>query len=177
MEEKIGIISVVIAVIAIILAGVAVGLNREPGPKGEDGYTPIKGVDYFNGKDGINGTDGRDGTDVPINQPPSISLVYLTGDYAGIIPVIFNYCKYTYGITFKIDDPEDETTRATVYFSENSTGIWIEIGSFFGIDGKFSILKNFKYCVPQGKKTIYWLIEAWDGSDVATKVYSYTISP
>lgn len=25
---------------------------------GKDGYTPIKGVDYFDGKDGVNGTDG-----------------------------------------------------------------------------------------------------------------------
>lgn len=29
------------------------------GPKGEDGYTPVKGTDYFDGKDG---QDGRDGT-------------------------------------------------------------------------------------------------------------------
>jgi hypothetical protein len=33
----------------------------ETGPKGEDGYTPIKGVDYFDGKDGANGKDGKDG--------------------------------------------------------------------------------------------------------------------
>lgn len=29
--------------------------------KGEDGYTPIKGVDYFDGKDGQNGAPGQDG--------------------------------------------------------------------------------------------------------------------
>lgn len=28
---------------------------------GKDGYTPIKGVDYFDGIDGINGVDGKDG--------------------------------------------------------------------------------------------------------------------
>ncbi len=32
-------------------------------PKGEDGYTPQKGVDYFDGKDGINGVDGINGKD------------------------------------------------------------------------------------------------------------------
>lgn len=31
------------------------------GEKGNDGYTPVKGVDYFDGKDGENGKDGRDG--------------------------------------------------------------------------------------------------------------------
>ena len=31
--------------------------------KGEDGYTPIKGVDYFDGKDGRDGVDGAKGAD------------------------------------------------------------------------------------------------------------------
>lgn len=41
--------------------------NRElenPPPvniRGKDGYTPVKGVDYFDGKDGVNGRDGQDG--------------------------------------------------------------------------------------------------------------------
>ncbi|MFA5095499.1 MAG: hypothetical protein WC447_02485 [Candidatus Paceibacterota bacterium] len=30
-----------------------------PLPAGKDGYTPIKGIDYFDGKDGRNGRDGR----------------------------------------------------------------------------------------------------------------------
>lgn len=34
------------------------GDKGEPGEPGKDGYTPIKGVDYFDGKDGINGEDG-----------------------------------------------------------------------------------------------------------------------
>lgn len=39
------------------------------GPKGKDGYTPVKGVDYFDGKDGytpvkgIDYFDGEDGVD------------------------------------------------------------------------------------------------------------------
>jgi hypothetical protein len=28
---------------------------------GKDGYTPVKYVDYFDGKDGTNGADGKDG--------------------------------------------------------------------------------------------------------------------
>ncbi len=31
--------------------------------KGEDGYTPVKGVDYFDGKDGAPGANGKDGAD------------------------------------------------------------------------------------------------------------------
>lgn len=37
------------------------GLQGIPGRDGQDGYTPIKGVDYFDGKDGANGKDGKDG--------------------------------------------------------------------------------------------------------------------
>lgn len=32
------------------------------GKDGQDGYTPIKGIDYFDGKDGLPGKDGKDGT-------------------------------------------------------------------------------------------------------------------
>jgi hypothetical protein len=31
--------------------------------KGDPGYTPVKGVDYFDGKDGQDGKDGKDGVD------------------------------------------------------------------------------------------------------------------
>ena len=34
------------------------GVNGVDGVNGKDGYTPIKGVDYFDGKDGENGKDG-----------------------------------------------------------------------------------------------------------------------
>lgn len=35
------------------------------GSDGKDGYTPVKGVDYFDGKDGVN---GKDGTSVAISD-------------------------------------------------------------------------------------------------------------
>ncbi len=34
-----------------------------PGKDGEDGYTPQKGVDYFDGTNGKDGSDGKDGVD------------------------------------------------------------------------------------------------------------------
>lgn len=39
------------------------GVDYYDGTPGRDGYTPIKGVDYFDGKDGIDGKDGADGKD------------------------------------------------------------------------------------------------------------------
>ena len=37
------------------------GADGKQGEKGADGYTPIKGVDYFDGKDGKQGEAGKDG--------------------------------------------------------------------------------------------------------------------
>ena len=60
------------------------------GKDGKDGYTPQKGIDYFdglngiNGKDGTNGSDGADGTDGKDGAngfSPIISVVPITGGH------------------------------------------------------------------------------------------------
>ena len=35
-----------------------INIRGKDGADGKDGYTPIKGVDYFDGKDGVDGKDG-----------------------------------------------------------------------------------------------------------------------
>lgn len=37
--------------------------NGSKGSTGKDGYTPVKGVDYFDGVDGKDGSNGKDGVD------------------------------------------------------------------------------------------------------------------
>ena len=39
------------------------GKDGQDGSPGKDGYTPIKGVDYFDGEDGKDGEDGQPGED------------------------------------------------------------------------------------------------------------------
>lgn len=39
------------------------GDKGDRGEKGNDGYTPRKGIDYFDGVDGKNGQNGKDGQD------------------------------------------------------------------------------------------------------------------
>ena len=41
-----------------VYVGAYASIRGTAGEKGADGYTPQKGVDYFDGKDGINGADG-----------------------------------------------------------------------------------------------------------------------
>ncbi len=54
------------------------GIDYFDGADGKDGYTPIKNIDYFDGKDGkdgINGIDGKDGKDGVI---PAEDLAQIT---------------------------------------------------------------------------------------------------
>ena len=66
--------------------------------KGQDGYTPQKGIDYFDGRDGSNGKDGKDGvsithtwngTSLSITSASGTSQVDLKGEKgeAGYTPV------------------------------------------------------------------------------------------
>ena len=62
------------------------GLPGEPGADGRDGYTPVKGVDYFDGKDGKPGADGVpcthewNGTTLSVTSASGISSADLKGD-------------------------------------------------------------------------------------------------
>ena len=85
-----------------------------PGPAGEDGYTPIKGVDYFDGAKGDPGNPGLDGND---GYTPIKGIDYFdgakgdkgdkgdTGD-----PAISNYIINIQALT------SNPTDAQTVYF-------------------------------------------------------------
>lgn len=52
------------------------------GDKGDDGYTPVKNVDYFDGKDGQNGFDGKDGNGIEsavLNDDYTLTLTFDDG--------------------------------------------------------------------------------------------------
>lgn len=50
------------------------------GPKGDDGYTPQKNVDYFDGTNGTDGTDGTDGREVELQNNGTYIQWRYTGD-------------------------------------------------------------------------------------------------
>lgn len=63
-------------------------LKGEKGDKGDDGYTPVKGVDYFDGEDGytpvkgvdyFDGEDGKDGVDGKDGYTPVKGVDYFDG--------------------------------------------------------------------------------------------------
>lgn len=52
------------------------GKDGQPGQPGKDGYTPVKGVDYF---DGLPGKDGKDGSDGKDGYTPQKGIDYFDG--------------------------------------------------------------------------------------------------
>lgn len=178
--EKSTQIGVICIAILLIIAGAIAGAISIGEFKGKDGKEGVKGIQGIKGDTGIQGPKGDKGdrgVNASINKLPEISLATMTGDYVGIIPTYWNYCKYTYGISVLIDEPEDEIMKITFYYSDTSAGPWNEVSVFSGKDGKYSTTTSFTYSSYQGKKTIHWLVEAWDGSDISIGEYSYAITP
>lgn len=53
--------------------------DGQDGQDGQDGYTPVKGVDYFDGQDGQDGQDGADGVS------PTVTVTDITGGHRVVI--------------------------------------------------------------------------------------------
>jgi len=169
--------AIIVAIVAIMISCVAVGLNREPGPKGSIGQIGPIGPTGATGATGPQGLPGKDGINAPVNKLPIIKLNNMGGNYVAILPRICNYCKYEYTISVVIDDPEDETMKVTFNYANSISGPWNEVSVFYGKDGTYSATTEFQYETPQGVKKIYWLVEAWDGSDISTEIFPQEISP
>jgi hypothetical protein len=54
--------------------------DGKDGKDGEDGYTPMKGVDYFDGEDGKDGYDGVDGRDGKDGKDGEVREIELSGE-------------------------------------------------------------------------------------------------
>jgi hypothetical protein len=127
------------------------------GPPGKDGKNGANGKNGVNGATGPQGPPGKNGKDAPVNIPPTITLINLTGKHN---------C-YTYTITIDITDPDDTNIQTTFYYSLDNQS-WIQCGAQFGT-GEHTIKETIN------QKTIYWIVQAWDGSDLTTQTYTYTI--
>lgn len=56
------------------------GKDGEPGQDGKDGYTPVKGVDYFDGEPGPQGEPGKDGADYVLTEADKQAIALLAID-------------------------------------------------------------------------------------------------
>jgi hypothetical protein len=167
--------AVIMSILALVIAGAALGLNRTPGPVGLKGD---KGLVGPAGQNGIQGQPGINGTDAPINKPPIIRVLTQTGDFVRIFPTILNNCKYTFGVTVSVMDSDDSNMMIMFYHKLTKNGPYIQGDIFFGGNGEYSstVIYPYENIIP-GTLTNYWLIIAWDGADISSAECKYTLNP
>lgn len=67
-------------------------LKGDKGQDGKDGYTPVKGVDYFDGKDGTNGVDGK--------TPVKGEDYYTEADKQEMVQLVLNSLPSSEGVSY-----------------------------------------------------------------------------
>jgi len=191
--DKLGILAMIVAVIALILAGASVaieeagpkgdiGLTGEVGPQGEQGPQGEPGPQGENGSQGPKGdtgctgpkgNPGEDGIDLEPNEAPIITVndsnSYTEG--CGI------WDDYHFCINITTNDTENDNRKITLYYRHNNTSLWeyldvwpMKFNSDYvtydkEVDGNY-------HC---GYKTIYWLVEVMDGENLVYLQHNTTL--
>jgi hypothetical protein len=180
MENKLGVLAVVIAIIALILGGAAVALNKEPGPKGAIGAVGPQGIQGLTGPTGPQGNTGAmgpmgpagpqgpAGADAPANRYPVVTSLALNGTHTNN--------DWKFWLRFTVSDSDHDNMDTNVYYRTNNSASWTLLKNFKGNGSAYNVTKCFHDHV-NINHTIYWLVQVWDGSDITYKRYTYTITP
>jgi len=187
--------ALIISIIAILVAGYQAGI---PGPRGPMGLQGIEGPQGDigpegpqgpQGEPGINGADGKegprgpsgsrgprgyDGQDCVPNLASTVILNDLNGTYK-YRPCVWH--DFTFTINITVEDTEDENLHITFYWRKDINDTWTEHQEYIGNGGVYNSEKMFTYFKDNDPKTLYWLVETWDGSDIGLEYYDYTIIP
>jgi hypothetical protein len=92
--------------------------------KGDDGYTPIKNVDYFDGKDGKDGRNGKNGVTKTIKEVVETKVPLLENDFEIIAEGLTNGIKLERKMTTKaIRDFREQTIEIARQVSPKFDGV------------------------------------------------------
>lgn len=87
------------------------GKDGSDGQPGKDGYTPVKGVDYFDGAPGKDGKDGVDGDTGPAGYTPVKGVDYFDGKDGETGPAGYTPVK---GVDYYTEAEKAELVQETV---------------------------------------------------------------
>jgi hypothetical protein len=135
------------------------GLQGSPGIQGVKGDKGSKGDPGPRGATGETGSQGPPGKDAPVNHPPEIDLSNMS--------VVHHCHHYTYSIIVNVTDLDDDTLHINFYYRNDTNGSWILTYEIAGDGGVYNTSKDV--CDPD---SFYWMVEAWDGSDLSMRIYS-----
>lgn len=116
------------------------GINGKDGVDGKDGYTPVKGVDYFDGadgKDGRNGTNGERGTGIlHVTTAPQGYILYAGGKFAKKRMALSTICTEA-GVSKVLvgDTIAHESEHCHVYYIDSTYAYMDTVVSVRGADG------------------------------------------
>jgi len=174
MDNKLILVTLFIAVIALILGGASFALREKGpigatgaiGPIGPQGIKGDKGVTGDKGTIGPQGPQGPPGTPAPVNTYPSIHMNVLGGKHVAN--------DYYFWLNATIKDVELDNMHMKFYYKTSLSNSWSLLKEYIGIGSTFNITKSI-HDTANSNHTLYWLVEAWDGSDISLKNYMYTI--
>ena len=116
---------------AVVVTGSSIDGQMTGGPKGDAGYTPVKGVDYF---DGTDGTDGTDGKEVELqNNGTYIQWRYVGGSWSDLVAL--SSLKGADG-TNGVDGQEVSLQVSGGYIQWRlGTGVWTDLIALSALKG------------------------------------------
>lgn len=189
-QKLFNMILLVLVLIALLISALAIGtaLSKEAekgdkGDKGDTGATGAKGNPGDMGLQGLRGNEGPSGPmglpglpgpkgdtgsrgptgrDAPVNQIPIVTLNNLSYCYNAKPP-------YAYKINITVDDPENDNMHIKFYWSLCNNSKWTLKDEFIGKDGIYISTITFQ----NQYEIVYFLVEAWDGSDIGLNYYQY----
>jgi hypothetical protein len=177
MEEKKANLSVVMSVLAIVIALLIAGAGFVGAYNGQDGINGVKGDKGDKGDDGIHGDDGstgpegiqgpagptgtrgttgpagKNGKDAPINNPPE----YVIGGYK-----IEDTGEHF--LSVNVTDPDGDIVVVTIQYRTSISNPWKPLDEFIGENGLYNA--TVTYC-----HQVFWQIKIWDGQDVSGLEY------
>jgi hypothetical protein len=118
------------------------------------------------GAQGIRGTNGS----AYVNHPPSMNVTVLTGYYS----TVGNYTRFTFNITAKTMDADNDTVQTMIYNRRNTTDVWKPAMIFFATNATTSVSVWFDMAMPANQK-MYWALQAWDGCEITMKYHTTTV--
>jgi hypothetical protein len=131
------------------------------GPAGHDGQPGLNGrdgINGLNGTDGRDGSNGRNGRDAPVNHPPIITLLDLSG---------YKNC-YVFNLTYSVSDQDDDDLQISVFSGSTENTLMLYVTQFGAGDHTVQCRTH--------SRTNQWVIVAWDGSDLTQLAETYTVS-
>ena len=191
MYEKLGVVAVILALIACVMGGVAIGIEKEgpigqtglmgeqgevgergeigpigpqgeQGPQGEPGEQGIQGETGSRGPRGYAGLDGKDGKDLEPNDAPTIVM----NDSESYVEGTNWHDDYQYVLNISTFDTENDYRHINVYYKD--CGGWKIIDSIPYVDDDDYVvvskeLSGNGWC---GNRTLDWLVECYDGENL-----------